>query len=151
MSSSASIQRRQLLQSLAAAGAGLWLPRSASAQARFGANPFTLGVASGSPTHDSIVLWTRLALQHEDALRLQQGPVAVRWEVAHDERFARIVQAGRAQAVAGLAHSVHVEVQGLEPDRWYFYRFAVGDAVSATGRTRTFPAPGAEVARLRLA
>jgi alkaline phosphatase D len=42
-------------------------------------------------------------------------------------------------------------VQGLEPDRWYFYRFAVGDAVSATGRTRTFPAPGAVVARLRLA
>jgi alkaline phosphatase D len=50
-----------------------------------------------------------------------------------------------------LAHSVHVEVQGLQPDRWYFYRFAVGDAVSATGRTRTFPAPDAIVARLRLA
>ncbi len=153
MSTSALIQRRQLLQSLAVAAAGvsLYLPRSASAQARIGSNPFTLGVASGSPTHDSVVLWTRLALHKEDALRLQQAPVAVRWEVAHDEKFSRIVQTGQAQAVAGLAHSVHVEVQGLQPDRWYFYRFAMGDAVSATGRTRTFPAPDAAVARLRLA
>jgi alkaline phosphatase D len=148
---SALIQRRQLLQSLAAAGAGLWLPRSTSAQARFGANPFTLGVASGSPTHDSVVIWTRLVLHNEDALRLQQAPVAVRWEIAHDDRFSSIEQTGHAQAVRGLAHSVHVDVQGLQPDRWYFYRFIVGDAVSAIGRTRTFPAPDAIVARLRLA
>ena len=146
MSTSALIQRRQLLQSLAAAGAGLYLPRSAWSQARVASNPFTFGIASGSPTHDSVVLWTRLALQNQDA-----ASVAVRWEVAHDDRFSSIVQTGQAQAVAGLAHSVHVEVQGLEPDRWYFYRFVVGDAVSATGRTRTFPAPDAVVARLRLA
>jgi alkaline phosphatase D len=145
------LHRRQLLQSLAVAGAGLYLPGRAPAQARLAGNPFTLGVASGSPTHDSVVLWTRLALEPDDALRLQLAPVAVRWEVAHDEGFQRLVQAGQAQAVAGLAHSVHVEVQGLEPDRWYFYRFAVGDALSATGRTRTFPAPNAVVARLRLA
>jgi alkaline phosphatase D len=55
------IQRRRLLQSLALAGAGLYLPGRASAQAAAGRNPFTLGVASGSPTHDSVVLWTRLA------------------------------------------------------------------------------------------
>jgi alkaline phosphatase D len=151
VSTSAFIQRRQLLQSLAVAGAGLYLPRSAWSQARVGDNPFTLGVASGSPTHDSVVLWTRLVLHNEDALRLQQGPVIVRWEVAHDDRFSSIVQTGQAQAVSGLAHSVHVEVQGLQADRWYFYRFAMGDAVSATGRTRTFPAPDAIVARLRLA
>lgn len=144
------LQRRRLLQSLALAGAGCYLPGRAAAQLRLSGNPFTLGIASGSPTHDSVVLWTRLALDTEDALRLP-APVAVRWEVAHDEGFTRIVQSGQAQAVAELAHSVHVEVRGLEPDRWYFYRFAVGHAVSATGRTRTFPAPGAEVARLRLA
>lgn len=145
------IQRRRLLQSLALAGAGCYLPGRAAAQLRLSGNPFTLGVASGSPTHDSVVLWTRLALDAEEALRLQPAPVAVRWEVAHDQAFTRIVQSGQAQAVAELAHSVHVEVQGLEPDRWYFYRFAVGDALSATGRTRTFPAPAAVVARLRLA
>ena len=46
---------------------------------------------------------------------------------------------------------MHVEVDGLEPDRWYFYRFMAGDAQSAVGRTRTFPAPDAEAARLRIA
>ncbi|MEO6018446.1 MAG: alkaline phosphatase D family protein, partial [Polaromonas sp.] len=143
--------RRQLLQYVATSAAGLWLPRGAWSQARVDANPFTLGVASGSPSHDSVVLWTRLAFEIEQALRLQQEPVAVRWEIAHDDKFSHLVQTGQAQAVPGLAHSVHVEVQGLEADRWYFYRFAVGAALSATGRTRTFPAPGAAVARLRLA
>lgn len=103
-----------------------------------------LGVASGSPTHDSVVLWTRLLVP-------AQGQLAVRWELAHDEQFTRPVQSGQAPAPAELAHAVHVEVQGLSPDRWYFYRFMAGGAVSATGRTRTFPAPDAEVARLRLA
>jgi alkaline phosphatase D len=77
--------------------------------------------------------------------------VTVRWEIAHDEQFARIAQSGERQAVPELAHSVHAEVAGLEPDRWYFYRFTAGDAVSPVGRTRTLPAPGSPAARLRLA
>lgn len=144
------VDRRRLLQLAAASATSLWLPRSAWSQQRFAGNPFGLGVASGSPTHESIVLWTRLR-----APGLFQGlgkePVTVRWELAHDEQFARVAQSGQAQALAELAHSVHVNVAGLEPDRWYFYRFMVGDAVSATGRTRTFPAPDAEAQKLRLA
>ncbi|WP_332776257.1 alkaline phosphatase D family protein [Polaromonas sp.] len=151
MNTSLLTDRRQLLQWAAASAAGLWLPRNAWAQPRLDANPFRLGVASGSPTHDSVVLWTRLVFGKDQASGLQQGPVTVRWEVAHDEKFFHLVQTGQSQAQAGLAHSVHVEVQGLEADRWYFYRFATGDAVSSTGRTRTFPAPDAAVARLRLA
>ena len=76
--------------------------------------------------------------------------MAVRWEVAHDEQFQRPVQSGQATAIQELAYSVHVEVAGLQPDRWYFYRFMVGDAVSPVGRTRTFPAPDAAVSRLRV-
>jgi alkaline phosphatase D len=144
------MDRRKLLQ-LAAAGAGsLWLPRSAWSQQRLPGNPFALGVASGSPTHDSMVLWTRL-MAPGAAQSLGKDAVTVRWEIAHDEQFARIAQSGQAQALAELAHSVHVEAAGLEPDRWYFYRFMVGDAVSATGRTRTFPAPDAPAQKLRLA
>ncbi len=136
---------------LAAAGvASQWLPRSAWSQPRWSGQPFTLGVASGSPTHDSVVLWTRLAPAGFFA-SLGAEPVTVQWEVAEDDRFARIVRSGQAQAVAALAHSVHVEVQGLAPDRWYFYRFMSGDAVSATGRTRTFPEPQVLATRLRLA
>ncbi len=145
------MQRRRLLQSLALASTGSYLPLRAAAQQRLAGNPFTIGVASGSPTHDSVVLWTRLLPDHGEALRSLAATVAVRWELAHDEGFTRIVQSGQAQAVGGLAHSVHVEVQGLEADRWYFYRFAAGDAVSPTGRTRTFPAPDAVVGKLRMA
>ena len=142
--------RRQLLQLAAAAATTLWLPRGARAQPRWSSDPFSLGVASGSPTADSVVLWTRLL----PAAGLPDGgrqPIPLRWEVAHDEGFRRVAQRGDAMALPQLGHSVHVEPVGLEPDRWYFYRFIAGDAVSATGRTRTLPLPGAQPARLRLA
>jgi alkaline phosphatase D len=145
-----SIDRRSLLQLAAASAGTLWLARSAWSQPRLSANPFTLGVASGSPTHDSVVLWTRLlAAGWFESLGTQ--PITVRWEIAHDEQFRRIAQSGQAQALAGLGHSVHVEAAGLEPDRWYFYRFMTPDWVSVTGRTRTFPAADAMVQKLRLA
>jgi alkaline phosphatase D len=141
--------RRRLLQLAVAGACSLWLPRSAWSQPRLSGNPFGLGVASGSPAHDSVVLWTRL-LAPGFFESVGKAPVTVQWEVAHDEQFARIVQQGQSQALHALAHSVHVEVPGLEPDRWYFYRFLAGGAVSPTGRTRTFPAPDALSQRLRL-
>ncbi len=79
------------------------------------------------------------------------GPISVLWEVADDHNFMFIVRSGQAQALPELAHAVHVEVAGLAPQRWYFYRFMVADAVSPLARTRTLPAPDAVVARLRLA
>ena len=140
-------KRRSLLKLAAASATSLWLQRSAWSQPKFASDPFTLGIASGSPTHDSVVLWTRLL----STISLGKEPVTVRWEVADDDKFARIVQSGQTQAAPELAHSVHAEVAGLQSDRWYFYRFMVGEAVSAVGRTRTFPAPDAKVNRLRLA
>lgn len=145
------ITRRQLITLAGASASSLWLARSLRAQTRFDANPFTLGVASGSPTHDSVVLWTRLALTGFFGSRLGQAPITVRWEVAHDEGFTRPVQSGQAQALHELGHSVHVEVPNLDPDRWYWYRFMAGDAVSPIGRTRTFPSPDAAPGSLRLA
>jgi alkaline phosphatase D len=144
------MDRRRLLQLAAAGATSLWLPRAARSQPRWTGNPFGLGIASGSPTHDSVVLWTRLAAPGFFET-LGEEAIQVRWEVAHDEQFSRIVQRGQSPALFELAHSVHVEVAGLEPDRWYFYRFIAGVAVSPTGRTRTFPAPDAAVQKLRLA
>jgi alkaline phosphatase D len=142
------MDRRALLVQAAAAACGLWLPRSSWAQAQFQDDPFALGVASGSPTHEGVVLWTRLA-NTRPAQRNQD--ITVQWELAHDAQFQRPVRSGQATALALLGHSVHVDLQGLEPDRWYHYRFQVGGATSPVGRTRTFPVPGADVARLRLA
>jgi alkaline phosphatase D len=75
----------------------------------------------------------------------------VRWEVAGDERMRKIVASGSAIADPAWGHSVHVEVQGLEPDRPYWYRFAAGEAQSPAGRTRTSPAVDAAVAQLKFA
>ena len=143
------MQRREILQLVAASAMPLWMKRSASAQPRLQKYPFAYGVASGSPQADSVVLWTRLAL--EESLAQAGASLQVRWELAHDAQFKQLVRSGRADASAQLAYCVHVEPSGLESDRWYYYRFMLGDAVSATGRTRTFPLPGAKVTSLRLA
>jgi alkaline phosphatase D len=111
---------------------------------RFAEDPFQLGVASGDPTPTGAVIWSRLAprpLELEGGM--SAGRVVVNWEVADDESFRRIVKQGRATAALELAHSIHVDVDGLAPDRWYSYRFTAGDATSPVGRLRTIPAAGA--------
>lgn len=113
--------------------------------------PFTLGVASGSPRHDSVVIWTRLLPEPLNALALPQVPYKVLWEVAEDENFKRIAAKGQVAALPELAHSVHVDVTGLQPDRWYWYRFMSGEAISPVARTRTAPMPDAPAAYLRVA
>ena len=110
-----------------------------------GADPFTLGVASGDPWADSVVLWTRLAPQPLSLDGLGGMPardVEVRWELAADDRFTRILRKGRTTARQAAAHAVHVEVGGLAPGREYHYRFEAMGHRSRTGRTRTAPARG---------
>jgi alkaline phosphatase D len=117
-------------------------------------DPFTLGVASGDPLPDRVVLWTRLApvpLAPDGAAGMPNLTYPVTWEVADDEGFASIVRAGVAAASPTLGHSVHVDVNGLAPDRWYFYRFRTMGHVSPVGRTRTMPAEGASPSLLRFA
>jgi len=106
---------------------------------------FSLGVSSGDPLPDGIVLWTRLApepLALDGRGGMPQRTVPLRWEIADDEGFRRVVRRGTAWAHPEDAHTVHVDVRGLAPGRWYFYRFAVADERSPVGRTRTAPAPG---------
>ena len=111
---------------------------------RLAGDPFTLGVASGDPTADACVIWTRLAPDPLAPLGgMEQVRVALGWEVAHDEAFTEVVRRGTYTAAPELGHSVHVDVPGLEPDRWYFYRFTLGDGPSPVGRLRTMPAVGA--------
>ena len=132
-----SLTRRRFLQVCGAA-----TPLAMAAQ---GEQPrFDLGIASGHPTASSVVLWTRLTGGDLPA------QVEVQWELAHDEGFKQIAARGTHTADADWAHSVHAEPAGLVPARWYWYRFtALGDR-SATGRTRTAPAPNA-AAPLRFA
>ena len=118
----------------------------------FSGYPFKLGVASGDPLPDGVVLWTRLApepLAEDGRGGMPQESVAVRWQVAADENFGRIVRWGTVNAQPELAHSVHVEVGGLRPHRPYFYRFKAGSEISPVGKTKTTPALGAAIPRMR--
>ncbi|MFC9973078.1 alkaline phosphatase D family protein [Spirillospora sp. NPDC127200] len=124
-----------------------------NAGGRVPAGPFALGVASGDPLPDGFVLWTRLApepLAADGHGGMPRRAYTVRYEVAEDERFARVVRRGHVLATPELAHSVHAEVHGLRPGRWYFYRFRAGTEISPVGRTRTAPDPRS-AAELRFA
>jgi len=121
------------------------------ASATFGAYPFQLGVASGDPDAHSVVLWTRLAPAPIDGGGMDPVPYTLTWELAADEQFGTVLQTGTAIADPNLAHSVHVDVTGLEPATEYFYRFTVGGEVSQVGRTKTAPAAGQGTEPINLA
>ncbi|MGD9617894.1 MAG: alkaline phosphatase [Alphaproteobacteria bacterium] len=145
------LSRRALLTGLAAAFVA---SRTRPPWAHPSHDPFALGVASGHPGPDGAVLWTRLAPEplSPDPERPGGMPpdiVPVDWEVAADPRMQQIVRHGTEPADPDFAHSVHVECNGLEPGREYWYRFMAGGEASPIGMLRTAPAPGAPLSRLR--
>ncbi|MFD5632328.1 alkaline phosphatase D family protein [Streptomyces sp. NPDC127072] len=155
------VGRRRFLTQTAAAAAVAFaanLPGAGVASAaeldasKITENPFTTGVASGDPLPGSVLLWTRLApapYQPDGGLPAER--VTVHWELAHDERFRRIVRRGTATAHPEFGHTVHVEVDHLAPGRVLYYRFRAGGWISETGRTRTAPAADAQVSALKFA
>ena len=157
------ISRRHLItlaSGTALAGAAVVTsPRSAAATGPYAAAApvlpsglFTLGVASGDPKPHGAVLWTRLAPDPLAGGGMPAQDVTVRWQVAEDDRFRRVVRSGTARARAAYGHSVHLELTGLRPDRHYWYRFrAPGGELSPVGRLRTAAAAGAQNSRLRWA
>ena len=120
---------RRLLIKLGTAGlAALSLPGAAMAMMAQG---FTHGVASGEPGPNSVLLWTRYAAANDSALTA---------ELSESADFARIVGGGSVTATGDRDHIAKIVVDGLEPGRWYFYRFVAPDGTkSLTGRTRTLP------------
>jgi alkaline phosphatase D len=102
--------------------------------------PFPYGVASGDPTHSSIVLWTGLSAQ-------EQRSVRVRWWLRRT-RDGRQIREGVAEANADQGYTIKVKVDGLAPDERYEYAFEHGGAMSAVGRTRTLPVAGKRPLRL---
>ena len=152
---SSHVSRRSFLTwTTSLATAVLWSSRATGAVLQnptFVDYPFTLGVASGDPTADGFVLWTRLAPKPLEGGGMPDDPVDVAWQVAKDEKMTQVVAKGSTIATPEWAHSVHVEVSGLEPDRWYYYQFKAGSEVSPVGRARTFPAANANTDKLRFA
>jgi alkaline phosphatase D len=150
------VGRRRFLATAAGAAAALLvtdrLPGAWAAPRAATDDPFTLGVASGDPTATGVVLWTRLAPRPLDADGgMPPRAVPVDWEVATGPRMVDVVARGRVVAGPASAHSVHVEVEGLDPGRPYWYRFRAGGQLSRLGRTRTCADPRRPLGRMALA
>lgn len=101
---------------------------------------FAHGIASGDPGPDSVVLWTRVTVPGG-------GDAGVSWQVATDADFSSPVASGDAAASAAADFTVKIIADGLQPGTRYFYRFRVGDAVSAAGRTKTLASGALDLAR----
>lgn len=131
---------------------GIAGPAASARTPSTGDDLFTLGIASGDPLPDGVVIWTRLAPEPFEAYGgMDREDVVVEWQVAEDDHFDKIIRSGEATARPAYAHSVHVDVRGLQPWRHYFYRFRVGDQISPVGRTRTAPKPSQKPEKMTLA
>lgn len=147
-------RRSFILATSSLAAAALWSTRALGAVTKlptFRNYPFQLGVASGDPESDSVVLWTRLAPDPVAGGGMKPESVEVAWQVCDDEAMTRVVKKGRIVATPEWAHSVHAEVAGLRPDRWYWYQFKAGNETSPKGRTRTLPVVNSSPGKLRFA
>ncbi len=146
------MDRRQFLSTTLIGLSGAPLASQLAAAARLASNPFTLGIASGDITDSSAVLWTRLApLPDEADGGMPAESVAVEWELSLHADMSRVIRQGRAIAAPDLAHSVHVELDDLEPDREYWYRFSAGGYKTGVGRTLTLPGKHAAARTMRFA
>jgi alkaline phosphatase D len=101
---------------------------------------FAHGLASGDPLNDRVVIWTRIGSH--------QASVPVTWKVGRDSELMDVVASGETIAEADRDHTVHVDVDGLEPGVVYHYGFEAAGEVSPTGRTWTLRA---DADRLRFA
>lgn len=136
---------------LAVSGGALALSLSEQrAAAAANAGYFTLGVASGSPRTDKVILWTRLAPDPLNGGGMANEPVEVRIKVARDLSLRDIVHDDRVTTDGSVGHSVHYSARGLEPGREYFYQFSYDGDSSPIGRTKTSD-PTAREARIAVA
>jgi alkaline phosphatase D len=128
------MNRRRLI-GLSGAFAASCAIGSRFARSAGGGYPFTLGVASGQPSPDGFVIWTRLAVAPlaPDGLGGMSEPATVAWEVAADDGMRNVLGTGTQEAHRGWAHCVHIEVRGLEPGRAYWYRFIASGEASPVG------------------
>ena len=91
---------------------------------------FTHGIASGEPGQRQVLLWTRYVGQSGDA--------PLRAEIAATPDFTRIAAGGDTIASPDHDWCAKLVLNGLEPGRWYYYRFVAADGTrSEIGRTRT--------------
>ncbi len=144
------IDRRTLLAASAVGAAGVSLGPGLVGGAEAASSVFRHGVASGDPRPHSVILWTRVTPTEAATPGSGAGPaVDVRWQVAKDAAFRKIVSRGTFRTGPDRDHTVKLDATGLQPATDYYYRFLLGRSSSPVGRTRTAPAKDADNGRLR--
>ena len=139
-----------MLGSTTVGAAALAVPGNPSFATAGRGHVFRHGIASGDPLPDAVLIWTRVTPTSASTPGSGTGPkVDVHWEVARDESFRHIVRRGTFSTGPSRDHTVKVDVRGLAPETWYFYRFRCAGVTSRTGRTRTAPARDATPDHLR--
>jgi alkaline phosphatase D len=156
MSPSAALSRRTVLKSAALGAAAVAVPvrwfdaEAAAAPAADGV--FGYGVASGDPTADSVVIWTRATPSPDATPGSGRGtPLTVTWQVATDRGFTDVVKTGTVRTSPASDHTVKVDVTGLAVYTRYFYRFTARGERSVVGRTQTAPDEAGTTHALRFA
>lgn len=146
------LDRRRFLTAATATGASaLAWPGHAAAAAADPAGVFVHGVASGDPTPDGAIIWTRVTPSADATPGSGLGPeIAVTWEVAADPGFSDIVARGVERTSAQRDHTVKVDVGGLRDGADHWYRFHTDSGTSPTGRLRTLPGPDRSPEELRI-
>ena len=139
------ITRRGILGALTASTAAACTPNTSSpltAQTQTASGTFAHGIASGDPTADAVILWTRVTPNDPMA-----GPVELIWEMDKDANFGSPSASGTYTTNAARDWTVKVDAEGLDAGEPYYYRFRAGEDISPVGRTKTLPREAVSSAR----
>ncbi len=107
--------------------------KKANEEQVIGTKVFSLGVASGDPKMDGVLLWTHVTVK--DSTKIAE----IQWNVATDSLFLNIVQSADAKALPENNHCVKIWVDDLKSGTIYYYRFKNKNETSVIGRTQTLP------------
>ncbi|TMO42073.1 alkaline phosphatase [Pseudoalteromonas sp. S4389] len=99
---------------------------------------FDHGVASGDPLADSLIIWTRITpLENVTS-------VNVVWQASTDANFTTISHDGETQVSDATDFTLKVDLQGLDANTTYYYRFISNGKTSPTGAGKTLPTDNIE-------
>ena len=105
-------------------------PEAWSVELDWGESDFPVGLQSGDPQSDSIVLWSRYAGSEPVEMRV----------VSHDgDDWTEVT---REEVTPGEGGFIYQVVEGLEEDTWHSFTFSDSQGTSGIGRFRTPPESG---------
>lgn len=94
-------------------------------------NYFKYGLASGDALTDRVIIWTKIA-EPNSIEKLD-----ISYQISEDPFFQNIIQQDETKVYDSNNYTIKIDVQELNPNTIYFYRFRYKDQYSPVGRTKT--------------